>query len=389
MAVPLLDLRAQYAEIADEIDEALRRVVRSQRFVMGEEVEALEEEIAAYTEARHAVGCASGSDAVLLALWALDIGPGDAVLCPTYTFFATAGSISRLGARPVFVDLDPATYNLCLDSARRAAEGRSDLKAVIPVDLYGQAADLAGTRALADELGIAVVEDAAQAIGGRDREGRPVGSACEQVTFSFFPSKNLGAFGEGGMITTASDELAERLRLLRLHGAEPKYHHTLVGMNSRLDALQAAVLRVKLRHLEGWHERRRQNAEHYDALFLGAGARDSRISLDEPAELPLRVPFREPEPVRHIVNQYVVRVPAERRDALREHLAAAEIGSEIYYPIPLHLQACFTELGGRPGDHPHAERAAAETVALPVYPELTKAGRETVATHVIDFLRQG
>lgn len=387
MAVPLLDLRAQYAEIAAEVDEAMRRVVQSQRFVMGDEVAALEEEIAAYTGARHAVACASGSDALLLALWARGVGPGDAVLCPTYTFFGTAGSIARLGARPVFVDVDPATYNLCLDSARRVAAGQSNLKAVVPVDLYGQAADLTGVRALAEDLGLAVIEDAAQAIGSRDTDGRPVGSACEQVCFSFFPSKNLGAYGDGGMITTQSDELAARARLLRLHGAEPKYHHALVGMNSRLDALQAAILRVKLRYLEGWHDRRQRNADHYDALFGKAGALDSRVSLDEEAGLPLRFPARASEPARHIFNQYIVRVPADRRDALREHLASREIGSEIYYPIPLHLQGCFQELGGRPGDLPHAERAAAETVALPIFPELSKAQRESVAAAVIGFLR--
>ncbi|MCP5066965.1 MAG: DegT/DnrJ/EryC1/StrS family aminotransferase [bacterium] len=386
MAVPLLDLRAQYSEIAAEVDEAIRQVVQNQRFVMGEEVSALEEEIAAYTGARHAIGCASGSDALLLALWARGVGPGDAVLCPTYTFFGTAGSIARLGARPVFVDIDPATYNICLDSARRVARDRSDLKAIVPVDLYGQAADLDGVRTLADELGLAVIEDAAQAIGSRDVKGQRVGSGCEQVCFSFFPSKNLGAYGDGGMITTQSDELAERARLLRLHGAEPKYHHALVGMNSRLDALQAAVLRVKLRHLESWHDRRQQNADHYDALFREAGALDSRFSLDQDSSLALRVPARPSDSARHIFNQYIVRVPADRRDALREHLASREIGSEIYYPIPLHLQACFKDLGGRPGDHPNAERAAKETVALPVFPELSKAQREAVAGAVIEFL---
>jgi len=386
MAVPLLDLRAQYAEIASEVDEAIHQVVQEQRFVMGDEVSALEQEIAAYTGARHAIGCASGSDALLLALWARGVGPGDAVLCPTYTFFATAGSVARLGARPVFVDIQPDTYNLCLDSARRAAAGRTDLKAILPVDLYGQAADLRATHELAAELGIAVIEDAAQAIGSRDADGRTVGSASEQVCFSFFPSKNLGAYGDGGMITTQSDELAARARLLRLHGGEPKYYHELVGMNSRLDALQAAILRVKLRHLEGWHERRLQNADHYDDLFRDAGALDSRVSLDEDSGLSLRFPARNAEPARHIFNQYIVRVPADRRDALREHLAAREIGSEIYYTIPLHLQACFKDLGGRPGDLPNAERAAKETVALPIFPELSKAQREAVAGAVIEFL---
>ncbi|MCP5055414.1 MAG: DegT/DnrJ/EryC1/StrS family aminotransferase [bacterium] len=386
MAVPLLDLRAQYAEIATEVDEAIRQVVQEQRFVMGDEVSALEQEIAAYTGARHAIGCSSGSDALLLALWARGIGPGDAVLCPTYTFFATAGSVSRLGARPVFVDIEPDTYNLCLESARRVAAGRTDLKAILPVDLYGQAADLRGTHELAAELGIAVIEDAAQAIGSRDADGRRVGSASEQVCFSFFPSKNLGAYGDGGMVTTQSDELAKRARLLRLHGGEPKYYHEMVGMNSRLDALQAAILRVKLRYLEGWHERRLQNANHYDDLFRAAGALDSRVSLDEDSDLSLRFPARNAEPSRHIFNQYVVRVPADRRDALREHLTAREIGSEIYYPIPLHLQACFKDLGGQPGDLPNAERAARETVALPVFPELSKAQREAVAGAVIEFL---
>lgn len=386
MTVPLLDLRAQHAEIASEVNEAIARVVESQYFVMGPEVEALEEEIAAYTGARHAVGCASGSDALLLALWARDIGPGDGVLCPTHTFFATAGSVSRLGAVPIFVDIDPTTYNLCLDSVRKVAAQHDNLKAILPVDLYGQAADLVAVQAVADELGLVVIEDAAQAIGSRDLQGKPVGSVAEQVCFSFFPSKNLGAYGDGGMITTQSDELAARLRLLRLHGSEPKYHHALVGMNSRLDALQAAVLRVKLRYLEGWHEGRQSNALHYDEIFRGAGALDSSVSLDEDSALPVRVPFRNPEPSRHIFNQYVIRVPGEKRDALRAHMTDRQIGSEIYYPIPLHLQECFLNLGGKPGDLPHAERAAAENIALPIYPELTKTQREEVAGTILDFL---
>ena len=384
-AVPLLDLRAQFAEIREEIEAAVQRVLDSQRFVLGDEVSRLESAIAEYTGAPHAVACASGSDALLLALWARGVGPGDAVLCPTFTFFATAGSVARLGATPVFADIDPITYNLDLESARRMAEGRRDLKAILPVDLFGQAADLAAIQELADALGLAVIEDAAQALGSRDARGRTVGSISEQTCFSFFPSKNLGAYGDAGMVTTRSAKLADRLRLLRLHGGPPKFPHSVVGMNSRLDALQAAILRAKLPHLESWHERRRKNADHYDQLFRAAGALQSGSKIEE-APLPLLVPYRIPEPARHVFNQYVIRVPEALRDPLRAHLAQRSIGTEIYYPIPLHLQECFASLGGHEGDLPVAEAVARESIALPIYPELSKAQREHVASEVIDFL---
>ncbi len=383
--VPLLDLRPQYAGLREEIAEAIQGVLDSQQFVLGPEVEALEAEVAAYSGAAHGVGCASGSDALLLPLMALGVGPGDQVVVPTYTFFSTAGSVYRLGAEPVFADIEPRTYNATPETLARAAERCTRLKAIMPVHLYGQAADVDGIAALGASLGVPVYEDAAQAIGAEDARGRRVGGAGQTACFSFFPTKNLGSFGEGGMVTTDDPDLARELRQLRVHGMEPKYYHAKVGLNARLHALQAAVLRVKLRHLEPWQEARRRNASHYDELFRNAGARTSAVPLAE-GGLPLRVPAIPEEPVRHVFNQYVVRVPAERRDALRAHLTEHRIGSEIYYPVPLHLQECFRELGGKPGDLPESEAAARETLALPIFPELEKRQREHVAATIVDFL---
>lgn len=384
--VPLLDLQAQYATLRDEIDRAIAGVLESQRFIMGPEVEALEREIAAYSDAPHAVACASGSDALLLALTAVGVGPGDEVLCPSYTFFATAGAVWRLGARPVFCDIEPASYNVDPARMREAAAGCRRLKALLPVDLFGQVADLDAILALGAELGVPVVEDAAQAIGARDPSGARAGSRAAVGCFSFFPSKNLGAFGDGGIVTTGEAELAERMAILRLHGSRPKYYHALVGFNSRLDALQAAVVRVKLRHLEAWTKRRQENAAWYDAAFAQAGA---AVSGSEAGALPLWTPRPATASASHIYNQYVLRVPAELRDPLREELARRKIGSEIYYPLGLHQQACFAELGHRDGDLPETEAAARETLAIPVYPELEKAQLEHVAEAVVGFLRRG
>jgi dTDP-4-amino-4,6-dideoxygalactose transaminase len=383
--VPLLDLRAQYASIRDEVDAAIRGVVESQAFILGPEVDALEREIAAYCRARFAVGCASGSDALLLALVALGVEPGDEVICPAYTFFATGGAIARLGAVPVFADIEPFSYNLDPEAARAAARRCKRLKALMPVHLFGQSADLAAFESLGRELGVPVIEDAAQAIGTCDAQGQRIGARGAIACFSFFPSKNLGAFGDGGIVTTDDEALAHRMRILRVHGSEPKYYHHVIGFNSRLDALQAAIVRVKLRHLDGWTKRRQENAAFYDDAFLRAGAtRSGRGAF--PATLPLRIPACSPAPAVHIYNQYVIRVPAERRDPLRQHLAAEGIGTEIYYPVGLHLQKCFTYLGYAPGSLPETESAANETIAIPIYPELTPPQLEHVVGTIVTFL---
>ncbi len=380
VTVPLLDLRAQYATIKPEIDEAIARVVESQVFILGPQVSGLEEEMAGLLGCRHAIGCASGSDAILLALMALGVGAGDQVLCPAYTFFATAGSVARLGAVPVFADIDPATYNMDPDSARYAASRCDRLAAIMPVHLFGQAADLDAFLELGAELRVPVVEDAAQALGTRDGRGRRVGTCGRVSCFSFFPTKNLGGYGDGGLLTTDDDELAGRLRSLRVHGAQRRYYHDHVGLNSRLDALQAAVLRVKLRHLERWNEGRRANADWYDRAFAAA---------EGAAELELHTPQPAPPPAVHIYNQYVIRVAAGARDGLREHLTQRGIGSEIYYPVPLHLQKCFRYLGHHEGDLPHSESAARETLALPVYAELTQEQRRHVVDSIVEYAGRG
>ncbi|MEM0982924.1 MAG: DegT/DnrJ/EryC1/StrS family aminotransferase [Planctomycetota bacterium] len=391
VTVPLLDLKAQYASLRDEIEPVIRKVVEDQWFIMGPEVQALENECAEYLGVKHAIGCASGSDAILLACMALDIGCGGGhngrVLCPSYTFFSTAGSVWRLGAMPVFADIDPTTYNLNIDHAREVAKSTEKLAALMPVHLFGQAVDMDAWLALGEELGVPVIEDAAQAIGTRDSTGAMVGTRGKIGCFSFFPSKNLGGFGDGGLVTTNDDDLADRLRLLRLHGSRPKYYHSIVGLNSRLDAMQAAVLRIKLRHLESWHQGRRANADFYDHGFTEAGAKPSGTPFEQGEALPLRTPTPAAAPARHIYNQYVIRVPEPLRDDLREHLKNRNIGSEIYYPVPLHIQECFEHLGGKEGDLPESEAAAKETVALPIYPELTTEQKNHVITEVVAFLK--
>ncbi len=386
VTVPLLDLKAQYATIKNEILAAIEPVLESQYFIMGPDIAALEKECAAYCHCAHAVGCASGSDALLLALMAIGIEPGDEVLCPSYTFFATGGSIARLGARPVYVDINPVTYNMDLGLARETARRCSALKAIMPVHLFGQAVDMDGCIALGEELGVPVIEDAAQAIGARDELGRTVGSQGLMGCFSFFPSKNLGGFGDGGLITTNDPGLYEKLAMLRVHGMKPKYYHKYVGVNSRLDSLQAAVLRVKLRHLDAWTAGRQGNAARYDSLFAAAGAATSATPLFE-GGLPLRIPHGVSAPARHIYNQYVIRVPTDLRDGLRAHLTERHIGTEIYYPVPLHLQECFRDLGYGKGDLPHTEEAAEQTIALPIYPELTTEQIDHVAKSIIEFVR--
>jgi dTDP-4-amino-4,6-dideoxygalactose transaminase len=367
--VPLLDLKGQYASIRTEIDEAIQRVVESQYFILGPEVVALEEEIAAFSDTKYGVGMSSGTDALLAALMAVNVGHGDEVITTPYTFFATAGTIARLGAKPVFVDIDPVTYNM--DPSRVAAAVTSHTKAVVPVHLYGRMAEMDPIMEVAREHGLTVIEDAAQAIGSFDAQGRQAGSVGDMGCFSFFPSKNLGGFGDGGMTVTQDADLAQRLRMMRMHGMEPKYFHSFVGGNFRLDALQAAVLRVKLRHLPEWSNRRRQNAAKYRELFAAAGLTD-RVTLptDEPG---------------HIYNQFVIRV--QDRDALQTYLRERGVGTEVYYPLSLHQQECFGYLGcAAAGSFPESEKAAKETLALPIYPELTAEQLEHVVTVIAEFV---
>jgi dTDP-4-amino-4,6-dideoxygalactose transaminase len=391
--VPLLDLKAQYAPIREEIRTVIDEVCDAQWFVMGPNVSGLEEELAAYTGAKHAVGCASGSDAILLALMGLGIGfdkkSPPRVICPSYTFFATGGSTARLGAVPVYVDIDPVTYNMDPEKTREAAKNTENLAAIMPVHLFGQCVDMTAYKEIADEFGVPLIEDAAQAIGSRDETGAMAGTRGDVGCFSFFPSKNLGGFGDAGIMTTNDAELAHKFVMLRNHGMEPKYYHPMLGLNSRLDALQAAVLRVKLRHLESWHDGRGQNAAFYDKAFADAGAATSKTPLSERAGLALRTPERPASAkARHIYNQYVIRVPAEHRDGLRAHMAACNIGTEVYYPVPLHMQECFASLGQPEGTLPESEAAARETIALPIYSELTTEQKQHVVDSAVGYLRE-
>jgi dTDP-4-amino-4,6-dideoxygalactose transaminase len=367
MAVPLLDLKAQYATIKDEVVAAMMQVVDDQAFILGAPVGKLECEVAGLSNTRFAVGCANGTDALLLAYRALDVGAGDEVIAPPFTFFATAGAIHNVGARPVFVDIDPLTFNI--DPAAAAAARTPRTKAIVPVDLFGQVAPI--ERIAAALPGLPIVEDAAQSIGARrkiDGTWRMAGEAATIGTFSFFPSKNLGGFGDGGMVVTQDESLFDRLMRLRTHGSVKTYFHEEVGYNSRLDALQAAVLSVKIARLQAWSEARRANAAFYDAAF---------------ADVPEVVtPYVAPES-EHIFNQYTLRV--ERRDALQTHLKAAGIGNSIYYPLPLHLQPCFAYLGYTEGQCPVAEQASREVLSLPVFPELTAAQRDEVVAAVRGF----
>jgi dTDP-4-amino-4,6-dideoxygalactose transaminase len=365
---PFLDLKAQYRTIKAEIDAAIQRVMESQQFILGPEVEGLEKEIAAYTQAQFAIACASGSDALLLALMALEVGPGDEVVTAPFTFVATAGSIARLRARPVFVDIGPITYNL--DPRKLEAALTPRTKAIIPVHLFGMAADMDSIMEIANTHDIPVIEDAAQAIGAK-YSGRAVGSIGRCGCFSFFPSKNLGGAGDGGMLTTGDGEFADKLRVLRNHGGRSKYECDLIGMNSRLDALQAAILRVKLRYLDQWTAGRRKNAARYLELFQSRG-------LDRIVTLP-----RVQVGCTHIYNQYVIRAP--RRDELKEHLRACGVPSDIYYPIPLHLQRAFAYLGYKPGDLPESEAASREVLALPIFPEMSVSQQELVVESIARF----
>jgi dTDP-4-amino-4,6-dideoxygalactose transaminase len=382
MKVPLLDLKAQYATIKDEIREAVDRVLEGQQFIMGPEVAALEKAVADYVGARHGIGMSSGTDALLAALMALDVGPGDRVITSAYSFFASAGVIARLQAVPVFVDIDLASYNLSVAALEQVWAGldrgiQQRVKAIVPVHLYGQCADMAGILELSGRIKVPVIEDAAQSIGTVYKDGRSAGTLGVMGCLSFFPSKNLGGIGDGGMVVTSDDGLAERLRLLRNHGAKPKYYHKIVGGNFRLDTIQAAALLVKLRHLDAWHKARQEHADRYRELFRQTGLADA-VRLPEVVD-------STPGIRSHIYNQFVIGTP--KRDALREFLSAQGIGTEIYYPVPFHLQECFRDLGYKAGDFPESERAARETLALPVYPELTPEQQAYVVDRIRQFYR--
>ena len=370
MKVPLLDLKAQYATIKEDIDAAVADVLASQYFILGPKVKECEEAIAQYSNCEHAIGVSSGTDALLISLMAEEIGPGDEVITSPYTFFATAGCIARLGATPVFVDIDPATYNIDPSSIERAITDKT--KAIIPVHLYGQAADMGPILEIAERHGLIVIEDGAQAIGA-EYEGRRAGSMGHYGCFSFFPSKNLGGAGDGGMVVTNDAGRAEKLTQLRAHGSNPKYYHKIIGGNFRLDALQAAVVLVKLGHLDAWTSARQANAARYDKLLADTGLVESG-TLTPPTVATSR----------HIFNQYVVRVP--RRDELRAFLKDKDIGNEVYYPVPLHLQECFAYLGYGAGSCPESEKAADTTIALPVYPEVTDEQATYVVACVNEFL---
>jgi len=362
MRVPLLDLKVQYAVVRDEVRAVIDEVCDSQMFILGPRVERFERQIAEYCGVAHAVGVSSGSDALLVALMAAGVGPGAEVITTPFTFFATAGCIARVGAKPVFVDIEPETFNIDPDRIEPAVTPRT--RAIIPVDLFGQLCDMERISGIAQRYGLMLIEDAAQSIGAT-QHGRKAGQFGGMCCFSFFPSKNLGAFGDAGMIVTDDPALAEACRILRGHGAQPKYYHKVIGGNFRLDALQAAILSVKLKHLDEWSAARRRNAARYDDLLAGSRVvvpkvRDGNVS---------------------IYNQYTLRA-GDRRDALRDHLQKCGIGCEVYYPVPLHLQECFAYLGGKPGDCPAAEAAAKEVLSIPIYPELTREQQAYVASAI-------
>ena len=380
MKVPLLDLKAQHDPIQSEILQAIKRVIQSQAYILGPEVKNLEERVASYCQTPFGIGVSSGTDALLVALMALNIGSGDEVITTPYSFFATAGVIVRLGARPVFVDIDPVTYNIDPNQIDRAITSKT--KAILPVHLYGQCADMAPILETAERYRLMVVEDAAQAIGATYRNGRRAGSMGTLGCFSFFPSKNLGGLGDGGMVVTHDASLAEKIRILRVHGGQPKYYHKIVGGNFRLDTLQAAVLNVKLNALDGWTKRRQENAARYGSLFKESGL-VAQGNLDLPKAVYADAGVAHP----HIYNQFVIRV--RNRDRLLEYLKQNGIGTEIYYPVPFHLQECFHFLGYKEGDFPESERAAKETLALPIYPELTDSQIEAVVTGVKAFFALG
>lgn len=374
MNVPLLDLKAHHEPIYKEILDAIEQVIQSQAFILGPSVKQLEERIAAYCQTQFAIGVSSGTDALLVALMALDVGPGDEVITSPYSFFATAGAVVRVGATPVFVDIDPATYNM--DPGKTKAAITPKTKAILPVHLYGQCADMEPILKIAAQHRLKIIEDAAQAIGAEYPFGRRAGGLGDVGCFSFFPSKNLGAFGDGGVVTTNDPDLAEKIRILRVHGSNPKYYHPLIGGNFRLDTLQAAVLNVKMKYLDGWTKRRQENAKRYAEQFWQSG-------LIEKGFVRLPDVVYPNERQGHIYNQFVIRV--RDRDNLREHLKNQRITTEVYYPVPFHLQDCFRYLGYEKGDFPLSEQAADETLALPIYPELSERQQGAVVEAIRGF----
>lgn len=390
MKVPLLDLKPQYLSLKQEIDEAIQRVVDSQYFINGPDVAKLEEEVANYLNVKYAVGVSSGTDALLIALMALDIKPDDEVIVPTYSFFATAGVVARLNAKPIFTDIDPVTFNIDPKDFEKKISAKT--KAVIPVHLFGQSADMNGIFNIAKNHNLFIIEDAAQAIGVQYKDGRFVGSIGDIGCFSFFPSKNLGGFGDGGIVTTNDEILYKKLKMLRMHGMEPKYYHKIIGGNFRLDTLQAAVLRVKLPHLDNWSAKRRQNAELYSKLFIekGLAEEEGKILIDSKNKILLpKAVFKEHNNVAknyHIYNQYVIRI--EKRNELWNFLKEKEIGCEVYYPVPFHRQECFNFLNEKDENYTHSNFAADHSLALPVYPELTNEQINYVVNCIEEFFNK-
>lgn len=376
MGVPLLDLKAHHEPLHKEIMAVLEQTFQSNAFILGPAVEKLEERIAAYCQAKYGIGVTSGTDALLLALMALGVGAGDEVITTPYSFFATAGVVARLGAKPVLVDIDATTYNIDPSRVERAITSKT--KAIIPVHLYGQCADMAPIMELAQRRNLSLIEDAAQAIGAEYRDGRRACSMGTVGCLSFFPSKNLGCLGDGGMAVTNDPGLAERMKILRVHGSQPKYYHKLIGGNFRLDTIQAAVLNVKLNYLDGWTKRRQENANRYESLFQQAGlVQKGKVRLPDAVYRSSGIKHY------HIYNQFILRV--DKRNDLIAHLRAKGIGSEIYYPVPFHLQECFRYLGHKEGDFPESERAANETIAIPIFPELTAAQQAEVVEAIGSF----
>ncbi len=387
MNVKLLDLKKQYQSLKPELDEAILKVAESQYFILGPEVANLEKNIAEFLGAKKAVGVSSGTDALLLALMAIDIKPGDEVIVPTYSFFATAGVVSRLNATPVFVDIDPVSFNIDPQLIEEKITERT--KAIIPVHLYGQSAEMAPIMEIAEKYNLKVIEDGAQAISVQYKDGRSVGTIGTVGCYSFFPSKNLGGYGDGGMAVAMDEDIGEKMRILRVHGAEPKYYHSMIGGNFRLDAIQAAVLNVKLPHLNEWSAKRRENAQLYTKLFVEAGIaeEEGRINFDENNKvlLPKAVYKDSGLTNYHIYNQYVIRV--EHRDELREFLKENGIASEIYYPVPFHKQECFKDLPSSKDEYPNADFAAEHSLALPIFPELEREEIEYVAGKIAEFVK--
>jgi dTDP-4-amino-4,6-dideoxygalactose transaminase len=388
MTVPLLDLKLQYKSLKNELDKALIRIAESQYFILGPEVEKMEKAFCNYLNCKYAIGVSSGTDALLIALMALNIKPGDEVIVPTYSFFATAGVVSRMNAIPVFADIDPVTFNIDPKDIEKRITKKT--KAIIPVHLYGQSCEMDKIMEIAKKHNLRVVEDGAQAIGVQYKDGKHVGTIGDIGCYSFFPSKNLGCFGDGGLVVSNNDELGEKLRILRVHGGKPKYYHKIIGGNFRLDALQAAVLNVKLPHLDNWSAKRRKNAELYTELFIKAGLAEdtgkTEFNNKNKILLPKAVYKDSGSKNYHIYNQYIIRV--KERDAVRKYLSDKAIGTEIYYPVPFHLQECFSSLGNKKGEFPLAEEAADDSIALPIYPELTHEQQKYVVDEIALYIKR-